>query len=194
MHAAFNGLHTRTRPLFRMSVFDIGKQRLLQYLSEASGERVVNWERVSQGDVICFILNRLSPGCVKLHKVTDGVDRFARVGNWRCAAQAMRRLGIGFAYDEVKLVMADEPELTRLVLAIRRWETRNLDEPLEPPAPDEFSENELLPWFTQQTAKEIEEKKLAAGEVRTKKEAPPAKKERPVKRKRKPLSEYIKGG
>jgi hypothetical protein len=120
-----------------MSILDNGKQRLLQYLSEGTGERVVNWERVSQGDVICFLLNRMSPGCVNLRQVTDGVDRFARVGNWRLAAKAMRQLKIGFAYDEVKLVMADQPELSRLVLAIRRWETRNLDEPLEPPAPDE---------------------------------------------------------
>lgn len=150
-----------------MTILENSRQRLLQYLSEASGERVVNWERVSQGDVICFILNRMAPGAINLRRVTDGVDRFARVGNWRLAAQAMRRLGMGFEYDEVKLVMADQPELSRLVLSMRRWETRNLDEPLEPPLPDEFNDTDIPPWFTQQTAKEIEEQKLAAGETRT---------------------------
>jgi hypothetical protein len=164
-----------------MSVLDNGKQRLLQYLSEGTGERVVNWERVSQGDVICFLLNRMSPGCVNMRQVTDGVDRFARVGNWRLAAKAMRKLKIGFAYDEVKLVMADQPELSRLVLAIRRWETRNLDEPLEPPAPDEFVDTDVPAWFTQQTAKEIEEKKLAAGEARTQRKKPPVVQEDPRK-------------
>ena len=167
-----------------MSIIDNSKQRLLQYLSEASGERVVNWERVSQGDVICFVLNRMQWGCVNLKRVTDGVDRFARVGNWRLAAQAMRKLGMGFAYDEVKLVMADQPELSRLVLSIRRWETRYLDEPLEPPAPDEFDNLEIPPWFTQQTAKEIEEKKLAAGETRTKRKVKRVQKEDPRQAKR----------
>lgn len=180
----------------QMSILDNGKQRLLQYLSEASGERVVNWERVSQGDVICFILNRMSPGCVNLKKITDGVDRFARVGNWRLAAQAMRKLGIGFEYDEVKLVMADQPELSRLVLGMRRWETRNLDEPLEPPAPDEFNDTDIPAWFTQQTAKEIEEKKLAAGETRTKKKVVKVQEVDPRKAKRaerKSIAEIIRG-
>lgn len=167
-----------------MSIIDNGKQRLLTYLSEASGERVVNWERVSQGDVICFVLNRMRPGCINLKKITDGVDRFARVGNWRLAAQAMRKLGMGWAYDEVKLVMADEAELTRLVLSMRRWETRNLDEPLEPPSPDEWNEKDIPAWFTQQTAKEIEEKKLAAGETRTKKKTQVVEKEDIRKQKR----------
>ncbi|KAH0789123.1 hypothetical protein GPJ56_006978 [Histomonas meleagridis] len=147
-----------------MSLVDNSKQRFLKYLSEASGERVVNWERVSHGDIICFILNRMSPGCINLKQITDGVDRFARVGNWRLAAQAMRKLGIGWAYDEVRLVMADQAELVRVVLAIRRWETRNLKEPLEPPVPGEW-DNEIPQWFTQQTAKEFEEKRLASGET-----------------------------
>jgi hypothetical protein len=60
-----------------MSRLDNGKQ----YLSEGMGKRVVNRERVSQGDVICFLLNRMSPGCVNLRQVTDSVDRFARAGN-----------------------------------------------------------------------------------------------------------------
>jgi hypothetical protein len=179
-----------------MSVLDNSKQRLLQYLSEGTGERVVNWERVSQGDVICFLLNRMSSGCVNLRRITDGVDRFARVGNWRLAAQAMRHLGMGFEYDEVKLVMADQLELSRLVLAIRRWETRNLDEPLEPPAPDEFKDTDLPAWFTQQTAKEIEEKKLAAGEARTKRKAPPPPKEdlrKKLRAERKSIADFIRG-
>ena len=178
-----------------MSVMDNSKQRLLTYLSEASGERVVNWERVSQGDIICFILNRMSPGCVNMKHITDGVDRFARVGNWRLAAQAMRKLGMGFAYDEVKLVMADEPELTRLVLSMRRWETRNLDEPLEPPTPDEWNEKDIPAWFTQQTAKEIEEKKMAAGETRKKKKKVVVEEDtRSLKRaERKSLADYIRG-
>ncbi|EAX95689.1 hypothetical protein TVAG_144380 [Trichomonas vaginalis G3] len=169
---------------------DEGKQRLLQWLSEASGERVVNWERVSQGDVICYILYRMSPKNINLKKVTDGVDRFARVCNWRISAQAMRTLKIGWAYDEVKLVMADQPELARLVLSLRRWETKNLEEPLEPPAPEEWADPDLPAWFTQQTAKEIEEKKLAAGEARKK---PVVKKEKPVEKKppRQSLHDYI---
>lgn len=141
-----------------------GKQRLLQWLSEVSGERVVNWERVSQGDIICFILYRMSPSKVDIQKITDGVDRFARVKNWRIANKAMRSLGIGWTYDEVRLVMADQPELTRLVLSIRRWQVRNLDQPLEPPLPNEFNPSEIPAWFTQQTAKEIEENKIASGE------------------------------
>jgi hypothetical protein len=179
-----------------MTVLDNSKQRLLQYLSEGTGERIVNWERVSQGDVICFILNRMSQGCVNLRRVTDGVDRFARVGNWRLAAQAMRHLGMGFEYDEVKLVMADQPELSRLVLAIRRWETRNLDEPLEPPAPDEFKDTDMPAWFTQQTAKEIEEKKLAAGEARTRRKPRVVVAEDPRKKKRaerKSIAELARG-
>jgi hypothetical protein len=137
----------------------------------------------------------MSSGCVNMKQVTDGVDRFARVGNWRLAAQAMRRLGIGFGYDEVKLVIADQPELSRLVLAIRRWETRNLEEPLEPPIPDEFTDTELPPWFTQQTAKEIEEKKLAAGEARTKRKKRVATEEnrRAKKKERKSISDFIRG-
>jgi hypothetical protein len=178
-----------------MSIIETGKQRLLQYLSEGTGERVVNWERVSQGDVICFFLNRMSYGCVNMRQVTDGVDRFARVGNWRLAAQAMRKLGMGFEYDEVKLVMANQPELSRLVLAIRRWETRNLDEPLEPPVTGEFHEADVPAWFTQQTAKEIEEKRLAAGEARVVKR-PPEKKEpdrrREIRAARKSVAEQIK--
>lgn len=179
-----------------MSIIDNSKQRLLQYLSEASGERVVNWERVSQGDIVCFILNRMQPGSVNLRHITDGVDRFARVGNWRLASQAMRKLGIGWTYDEVKLVMADQPELSRLVLAIRRWETRNLDEPLEPPTPDEWNDADIPNWFTQQTAKEIEEKKLAAGETRTKKKQVVQVKEDIRKQKRterQSIADYIKG-
>ena len=175
---------------------DEGKQRLLQWLSEASGERVVNWERVSQGDVICYILYRMSPKNINLKKVTDGVDRFARVCNWRISAQAMRTLGIGWAYDEVKLVMADQPELTRLVLSLRRWETRYLDEPLEPPAPEEWNDPDLPAWFTQQTAKEIEEKKLAAGETRKKRvvKQPPKENEREIRKaQRKSIREYIQG-
>lgn len=173
---------------------DAGKQRLLQWLSEASGERVVNWERVSQGDVICYILYRMRQGTIDLKKVTDGVDRFARVCNWRISAKAMRKMGIGWAYDEVKLVMADQPELARLVLALRRWETKNLDEPLEPPEPDEWNDPNLPAWFTQQTAKEIEEKKLAAGETRTKKpKATDQPKEEPKKQPRKSLHDYIHG-
>ena len=175
---------------------DEGKQRLLQWLSEASGERVVNWERVSQGDVICYILYRMAPNKINLKKVTDGVDRFARVCNWRISAQAMRSLGIGWAYDEVKLVMADQPELARLVLSLRRWETRNLDEPLEPPAPEEWNLPDLPAWFTQQTAKEIEEKKLAAGETRKKKvvKQEPKVNEREAKRaQRKSIHDYIMG-
>ena len=154
--------------LINGSIMEDSKHRLLKWLSEASGEKVVNWERVSQGDIVCFILNRMRPGILNLEKITDGVDRFARVGNWRIGAQAMRKMGIGWAYDEVKLVMADQPELVRLVLAVRRWETRFLDEPLEPPSPDEWNDNDIPSWFTQQTAKEIEEKKLAAGETRKK--------------------------
>jgi len=149
---------------------DSGKQQLLLWISETSGERVVNWERVSQGDIICYILYRMRPEMIPLKKITDGVDRFARVCNWRLSAKAMRKLGIGWTYDEVKLVMADEPELARLVLSLRRYETTHLDEPLEPPSPEEWNEPDLPAWFTQQTAKEIEEKKLAAGETRTKKQ------------------------
>jgi hypothetical protein len=178
-----------------MSIIESGKQRLLQYLSEATGERVVNWERVAQGDIVCFLLNRMSPGCVNMRQVTDGVDRFARVGNWRLAATAMRALKMGFQYDEVKLVMANQPELTRLVLAIRRWETRNLDEPLEPPVPGEFSDADMPAWFTQQTAKEIEEKKLAAGEARTMRKKPPPKKvdrRREIRAARKSIAEQIR--
>ena len=175
---------------------DEGKQRLLQWLSEASGERVVNWERVSQGDIICYILYRMAPSKINLKKVTDGVDRFARVCNWRISAQAMRNLGIGWAYDEVKLVMADQPELTRLVLSLRRWETRNLDEPLEPPTPDEWNNPDLPAWFTQQTAKEIEEKKMAAGETRKKKvvkEEPKVNDREARRAQRKSLHDYIHG-
>jgi hypothetical protein len=42
-------------------------------------------------------------------------------------------------YDQMKLVLADQPELERLVQAVRRWEIRNLEEPLEPPSPDEWN-------------------------------------------------------
>ena len=139
---------------------DFGKQRLLEWISEVSGERVVNWERVAQGDIICYILFRMKPSEIPLKSVQDGVDRFARVCNWRISAKSMRNLGIGWSYNEVKLVMADEAELTRLILSIRRWQTINLDEPLEPPSPDEWNNPLLPPWFTQQTAKEIEEKKI----------------------------------
>ena len=139
-------------------------ERLLKWMSMASGERVVDWERVSRGDVVCFILNRMSPGVLSLPSVTDGIDKFARVGNWKIASQAIRKMGMNWNYDEVNLVMADEKELERLLLAIRRWETRYMEEPLDPPSPDEWDENDIPPWFTQQTAKEIEEKRLAMGE------------------------------
>jgi hypothetical protein len=51
---------------------------------------------------------------------------------------------------------------------MRRWEIRNLEEPLEPPSPDEWNDRDTPPWFTQQTAKLIEEKRLANGESRAK--------------------------
>jgi hypothetical protein len=143
------------------------KERLLKWLSETSGERVDNWDRVSNGDIICFILHRLSPGCISLPLVSDGVDRFARVGNWRLVNQAMRKMKMNWDYDEVKLVLADQSELERIVQAMRRWEIRNLEEPLEPPSPDEWNDRDTPAWFTQQTAKLIEEKRLAKGESRT---------------------------
>lgn len=146
------------------------KERLLKWVSEASGERVSDWERISRGDVICFILNRMSPGVLSLQSVTDGVDKFARVGNWKIVMQAMRKLRINWDYDQVKLVMADQKELERLVLSMRRWETRYMEEPLEPPSPDEWNDNDVPSWFTQQTAKEIEEKRLAMGESNSKKQ------------------------
>ena len=146
------------------------KERLLKWVSEASGERVSNWDRVSRGDVICFILNRMSPGVLPLQSITDGVDKFARVGNWKIIMQAMRKLHINWDYDQVKLVMADQKELERLVLALRRWETRYMEEPLEPPSPDEWNDNDIPVWFTQQTAKEIEERRLAMGESNSKRQ------------------------
>ncbi|OHT06584.1 hypothetical protein TRFO_25323 [Tritrichomonas foetus] len=172
------------------------KLRLLKWISEASGERVTDWERVSRGDVICFILNRMRPGIIDLQNISDGVDKFARVGNWKAVSQAMRKLKMNWNYDQVKLVMADQPELEKLVLAIRRWETRFMIEPLEPPSPDEWNDNDIPSWFTQQTAKEIEERKLAMGESRTKHQS---KKEevldiRKVSRaNRKPLIDQIRG-
>ena len=152
----------------KKEVIDGCKQRLLKWISEASGERVVNWERVSRGDVILFILNRLRPGLINLDSISDGIDKFARVGNWKIASQAMRKLGMNWNYDQVKLVMADKSELEKLVIAIRRWETRFMYEPLEPPSPDEWNDNDIPSWFQQQTAKEIEEKRLAMGETTTK--------------------------
>lgn len=172
------------------------KQRMLRWISEASGEKVDNWNRVSQGDVICFILNRLRPGVLDLQEITDGVDKFARVGNWRLAARVMRKLGMGWSYDEVKLVMADQKELVRLVLSIRRWETRYMNEPLEPPSPDEWNDNDIPSWFTQQTAKEIEEKRLAMGENHSKKQKQVIKQPdiRKIKKaERVPISAQMKG-
>jgi len=104
-----------------------------------------------------------------LKTITDGVDRFARVTNWRINNKAMRKLGIGWFFDEVKLVMSDESELFKLVQSIRRWETKYMDEPLEPLSPDDWNDENLPPWFTQYAAKKLEEKMLAAGESSTKK-------------------------
>jgi hypothetical protein len=146
------------------------KRRLLEWLSEASGEQVLDWDRVSQGDVVCFVLHRLSPGVLNLHEITDGLDRFARVGNWKIVNQAMRKLRLTWDYDQVKLVLGDQQELERLVRAIRRWEIRNLEEPLEPPSPDEWNDPNTPSWFTQLTAKQIEEKRLAMGESKDKRQ------------------------
>jgi hypothetical protein len=151
-----------------MSNADPLKQQLI-WLSKTSGEDVQNWGRVSHGDIVCFILFRMNPETVDMHKITDGIDRFARVSNWRIANQAMRKLGIGWSYDEVKLVMEDVNELSNVIRAIKRWETRNLDEPLEPITPDEWDDDDLPPWFQQQAAKKLEEKMLAAGESSFKK-------------------------
>lgn len=144
------------------------KQQLI-WLSKTSGEDVHDWSRVSHGDIVCFILFRMKPGLVDLHSITDGIDRFARVTNWRIANQAMRKLGICWSFDEVKLVMEDVNELSNVIRAIKRWETRNLDEPLEPVTPDEWDDDELPPWFLQLAAKKLEEKMLAAGESNFKK-------------------------
>lgn len=146
------------------------RDRMLSWISMTSGEKVSDWERVSRGDVVCFILHRMAPGALPLQSVTDGVDKFARVGNWKVASQAIRKMGLSWDYDIVNLVMADEKELERLMLAIRRWETRYMEEPLEPPSPDEWDDHDLPPWFTQQTAKEIEERRLAMGEGATKRQ------------------------
>jgi hypothetical protein len=172
------------------------KERLLKWLSETSGESIENWERVSQGDVICFVLHRLSPGCIALPQVTDGVDRFARVGNWRLVNQAMRKLKMNWDYDQVKLVLADQPELERLVQAMRRWEIRNLEEPLEPPSPDEWNDRDTPAWFTQQSAKLIEEKRLAMGESRAKQQKQVVVKEdlrRVLRAQRVPIAEQMRG-
>ena len=151
-----------------MTKFDPLKQQLT-WLSRTSGEDVHDWARVSHGDIVCFILFRMRPGTLDLHQITDGVDRFARVTNWRLANQAMRKLGIGWHFDEVKLVMEDVTELSHVIKAIKRWETRNLDEPLEPITPDEWDDDDLPPWFQQLAAKKLEEQMLAAGESSFKK-------------------------
>ncbi|EAY17468.1 hypothetical protein TVAG_494100 [Trichomonas vaginalis G3] len=156
----------------------IGKERLLQsrelqdqiskqqfsWLSRTSGEDVHDWSRVSHGDIVCFILFRMRPGIIDIHQITDGVDKFSRVTNWKIVNQAMRKLGMCWNYNEVKLVQEDVQELSSVIRAIKRWETRNLDEPLEPLTPDEWDDDELPPWFSQLAAKKLEEKKLAAGE------------------------------
>ena len=157
-----------------MSKFDPLKQQLI-WLSRTSGEDVHNWARVSHGDIVCFILFRMRPGTLDLHQITDGVDKFARVTNWRLANQAMRKLGIGWHFDEVKLVDEDVTELSHVIKAIKRWETSNLEEPLEPITPDEWDDDDLPPWFQQLAAKKLEEQMLAAGESsfkKTKKTAP----------------------
>lgn len=151
-----------------MSNRDPLKQQLI-WLSKTSGEDVHDWGRVSHGDIVCFILFRMKPGLVDLRTITDGIDRFARVTNWRIANQAMRKLGICWSFDEVKLVMEDVNELSKVIRAIKRWETRNLDEPLEPITPDEWDDNDIPPWFQQLAAKKLEEKMLAAGESSFKK-------------------------
>lgn len=145
------------------------RNKTLEWLSQTSGEEVNDWKRVSRGDIICFILNRLKPGLIPLEIITDGVDRFARVTNWRTSNSSMRKLGIGWDFDEVKLVMGDEMELFRLVKSIRRWETKYMEEPLQPLSPDEWNDDELPPWFTQYAAKKLEDQNLAAGESNTKK-------------------------
>jgi hypothetical protein len=68
----------------------------------------------------------------------------------------MRKLKMNCDDDQVKLVLANQAELERLIQTIRRWEIRNLEEPLEPPWPDESSDRDTPSWFTQQTAKLIE--------------------------------------
>jgi hypothetical protein len=145
------------------------KNNLLRWLSESSGEKVADWNRVSRGDVICFVINRLCAGTIPTQNITDGVDRFARVGNWREVMKGMRKLGMNWNYDHVKLVGAERSELEKLVRAMRRWEVRNLEELLEPPAPDEWNDKDIPVWFTQQTAKELEEERLAMGESTQKK-------------------------
>lgn len=156
----------------------IGKERLLQakelqdqisrqqfsWLSKTSGEDVHDWSRVSHGDIVCFILFRMRPGIIDIHQITDGVDKFSRVTNWKIVNQAMRKLGMCWNYNEVKLIQEDVKELSNVIRAIKRWETRNLDEPLEPLTPDEWDDDDLPPWFSQLAAKKLEEKKLAAGE------------------------------
>lgn len=141
----------------------------LSWLSKISGEEVKTWKRVSQGDIICFILNRMKPGVVQLLDITDGVDRFARVTNWRICNKTMRKLGMGWNFDEVKLVNGDVMELFHVVKAIKRWECRCMDELLEPISPDDCDDDDLPAWFTQHAAKKLEEKKLATGETSTKK-------------------------
>jgi predicted FMN-binding regulatory protein PaiB len=78
--------------------------------------------------------------------------------------KGMRKLGMNWNYDHVKLVGAEQAELEKVVRAMRRWEVRNMEELLEPPSPDEWNDEDIPDWFTQQTAKEIEEKRLAMGE------------------------------
>jgi hypothetical protein len=143
------------------------KKRLLEWMSEASGEQVLDWDRVSHEDIVCFVLNRLSPGIFNLHEISDGVERFARVGNWKIVNEAMRKLRMNWDYDQVKLVLVDQQELER---AIHRWEIRNLEEPLEPPSPDEWNDPNTPSWFTQLTAKQIEENRLAMGESKDKRQ------------------------
>jgi hypothetical protein len=172
------------------------RERLLRWLSEASGELVDNWERVSQGDVVCFILNRFRPGLIPFERITDGVDRFARVENWKTVSQAMRKLKINWDYDQVKLVIADQPELERLVQSMRRWEIRNLEEPLEPPSPDEWNDRDIPAWFTQQTAKLIEERRLAMGESAAKQQKKVIVKEDPrkvLRRQRVSIADQMQG-